>query len=447
MANKNFYTEEKEALSLLELNQKIRETLEIGLPDHYWVRAEMSDVRVNATSGHCYLEFVEKNPNNGQLLAKVRGTIWARVFRMLKPYFESETQQLFTSGIKVMVKVAVEFHELYGLSLTVLDIDPTYTLGDMARKRMEIIKQLKEDGVFEMNKELPLPTLPQRIAIITSPTAAGYEDFLNQLKHNKAGYIFYTKLFPALMQGSKTEESIIQALDQVYQHRDFFDAVVIIRGGGATSDLNSFDSYPLAANCAQFPLPIITGIGHERDDTIVDLVAHTRLKTPTAVAEFLIACLDEQDQEIEELRTRMMIRTIGQLEEASDTLRKLNQQIPTIVKLNLEQAKSRLKSMTGAIPLTISRLLTNEHALLGKIQLRLHDKTIATLMNERHGLQAMEQFLRMASPEYILKRGYSLTLKEGKIIKSVSDINIGDTLTTKFMDGEITNLVKNKLNK
>ncbi|MEG1544209.1 MAG: exodeoxyribonuclease VII large subunit, partial [Tannerellaceae bacterium] len=215
---------------------------------------EMSDVRVNASSGHCYLEFIEKNQQTGMLMAKVRGSVWAKTFHMLKPYFEQETGQLFASGLKVLVKVSVEFHELYGFSLTVLDIDPAYTVGDMVRRRMDIIRQLKEEGVFTLNKELSLPPLPQRIAVITSSTAAGYEDFLHQLADNKAGYAFYPKLFPALMQGDKTEVSVIAALDRIYRHADNFDVVVIIRGGGSTSDLNSFDSYPLAANCAQFPV-------------------------------------------------------------------------------------------------------------------------------------------------------------------------------------------------
>ena len=293
--------DDKTIFTLSELTGAVRDTLEATFPETYWVRAETSDVRVNAASGHCYLEFIEKNPKTNQLVAKARGSIWAKVFRMLKPYFEMETGQTFTSGLKVLVKVTIEFHELYGFSLNVVDIDPTYTIGDMARKRQEIIRQLQADGVFTLNKELTFPDFPTRIAVITSPTAAGYEDFLNQLLHNQAGYPFYPKLFPALMQGEKTEESVIAALERIDACREYFDVVVIIRGGGATSDLNSFDSYLLAAHCAQFPLPIITGIGHERDDTIVDLVAHTRLKTPTAVAAFLIHCLDQQAATLNDL--------------------------------------------------------------------------------------------------------------------------------------------------
>ena len=301
--------------SLQELTSQVRSSLLECFPETYWVRAETSDVRINASSGHCYLEFVEKNPMTNQLVAKAKASIWAKTFRMLKPYFEMETKQPFTSGIKVLVCVTVEFHELYGFSLNVVDIDPTYTLGDMAKKRLEIINQLKEEGVFTLNKELPLPVLPKRIAVVTSPTAAGYEDFMNQLMHNQAGYPFYVKLFPAWMQGERTETSIIEALERIDEHRELFDVVVIIRGGGATSDLNSFDSYLLAANCAQFPLPIITGIGHERDDTIVDLVAHTRLKTPTAVAAFLIGCMDKAAVDLEELQHSLCENTRNILQE------------------------------------------------------------------------------------------------------------------------------------
>ena len=447
MANNSFPQKERDSLSLLELNQKIKRTLEKGFLDNYWIKAEMSDVRVNASSGHCYLEFVEMEPLTGQLVAKVRGTIWARVFRMLKPYFESETGQLFTSGIKVLVLVSVEFHEVYGLNLTVLDIDPTYTLGDIARRRLEIINKLKEDGIYEMNKELPMPLLPQRIAIITSPTAAGYEDFLDQLRKNKGGYVFYTKLFPAIMQGNKTEESIIAALDRIFNYRELFDVVVIIRGGGATSDLNSFDSYPLAANCAQFPLPIITGIGHERDDTIVDLVAHTRLKTPTAVAEYLISCLEEEDLAIQDLKSRIISGVIDQVRDNQEELARLYRSLPALVKLNLEQAKSKLKGFTTKIPFSVSNVLVNERSVLERAKILLHDKTKTLLMGEKHYLINTEQFLRMASPEYILKRGYSLTTKNGKIITRANDIAIGDKLTIRFFDGDVISKVEQKRKK
>ena len=247
----------QDALSLFDLNALVRRSLEQCLPDEYWIQAELSDVRSNAT-GHCYLEFVQKDPRSNSLVAKARGTIWNNVYRLLKPYFEESTGQLFTSGIKVLVKVTVQFHELYGYSLTIQDIDPTYTLGDMARRRREILLQLEEEGVLTLNKELDMPELPQRIAVVSSATAAGYGDFCHQLQHNPRGFFFYTELFSALMQGNQVEESILTALDCINDRREVFDAVVIIRGGGATSDLSGFDTYLLAASVSYTHLTLPT---------------------------------------------------------------------------------------------------------------------------------------------------------------------------------------------
>lgn len=440
--NLNNLSGEKEALSLLELNTRIRGALSRAFPETCWVRAEMSDVRVNTSSGHCYLEFVEKNVQTGQLVAKVRGSIWAKTFRMLKPYFEMETGQMFASGLKVLVKVSVEFHELYGLSLTVLDIDPAYTLGDMVRKRMEIIRQLQEEGVFTLNKELPFPLLPRRIAIITSSTAAGYEDFMNQLTRNKGGYPFYTKLFPALMQGERTEASVIAALDRIYQHQDLFDVVVIIRGGGATSDLNSFDSYLLAANCAQFPLPIITGIGHERDDTVVDLVAHTRMKTPTAVAEFLISRMDSVGEELESLRQDVSLLAMDILSRQKNYLQLVVTRFPSIVTSRIERNRSGLQTIASRLPAMASGLLSRRQSVLENTELRLRNGITSKLSESGRFIQLTEQFIKMASPDYILKRGYSLALKDGKIIKHASDLRAGEELTTRFIDGEIKSIIK-----
>lgn len=440
--NLNNLSGEKEALSLLELNTRIRGALSRAFPETCWVRAEMSDVRVNTSSGHCYLEFVEKNVQTGQLVAKVRGSIWAKTFRMLKPYFEMETGQMFASGLKVLVKVSVEFHELYGLSLTVLDIDPAYTLGDMVRKRMEIIRQLQEEGVFTLNKELPFPLLPRRIAIITSPTAAGYEDFMNQLTRNKGGYPFYTKLFPALMQGERTEASVIAALDRIYQHQDLFDVVVIIRGGGATSDLNSFDSYLLAANCAQFPLPIITGIGHERDDTVVDLVAHTRMKTPTAVAEFLISRMDSVGEELESLRQDVSLLAMDILSRQKNYLQLVATRFPSIVTSRIERNRSGLQTIASRLPAMASGLLSRRQSVLENTELRLRNGITSKLSEDVRFIQLTEQFIKMASPDYILKRGYSLALKDGKIIKHASDLRAGEELTNRFIDGEIKSIIK-----
>ena len=433
---------DKQALSLVELNQRIRMTLEQAFPDTYWVRAEMSDVRENGASGHCYLEFIEKDPRNGQLLAKVRGAIWAKTFRLLKPYFEMETGQRFVSGLKVLVRVTVDFHELYGLSLTVVDIDPAYTLGDMARKRLEIIRQLQEEGVFELNKELPLPLLPRRIALISSSTAAGYEDFMNQLTHNRAGYPFYVKLFPALMQGERTEESVIAALDRIYAHQELFDVVALLRGGGATSDLNSFDSYLLAANCAQFPLPILTGIGHERDDTVVDLVAHTRLKTPTAVAEFLIARMDQAAQTVEELQQTMTQSASVRLLQEKQRLQCYATRLPALVGQRMERNRTLLHQLGAKLPTMAQGFVERKRAMVDRLAMQLRNATTTHLAEKQRFLQLQEQFVRMASPDYILRRGYSLTLREGKIIKRAEELHVGEELTTRFMDGEVKSIIK-----
>ena len=427
----------KQTYSLSELTGEIHDVLKEAFPDTYWVRAETSDVHINSASGHCYLEFIEKDTQSNQIIAKARGAIWAKTFRMLKPYFEMETGKHFTSGLKVLVRVSIDFHEVYGFNLNVVDIDPSYTLGDLVRKRQEIIRQLQEEGVFTLNKELSLPALPQRIAVITSPTAAGYEDFINQLFYNKAGYPFYVKLFPALMQGEKTEESIIAALERIDSHRELFDAVVIIRGGGATSDLNSFDSYLLAANCAQFPLPIITGIGHERDDTIIDLVAHTRLKTPTAVAAFLINCMDQAAEQLNLLQQALCTDTLSILQEKKQTLQRIGTLLPATVNNRIERNRSALNLLASKLPTITSGLLERNKNQLELMHQRIHTAISSRLLKESRFIELQEQFIRMASPDYILKRGYSLTLRDGKILKSAKAVKSGDHLTTRFSDGEI----------
>jgi exodeoxyribonuclease VII large subunit len=409
----------REELSLSELAGRVKSAITRTFAGACWVRAEMSDVRPNV-SGHCYLEFVEKNARTGQLIAKMRASIWAKTFLLLKPFFERETGQPFASGLKVLVKVSVEYHELYGFSLNVLDIDPSYTVGDMIRKRMEIIRRLQDEGVFTLNKELPFPVLPRRIAVVTSPTAAGYEDFVNQLTGNRAGYPFYLKLFPAIMQGEKTEASVIAALERVFSHVDCFDLVVIIRGGGATSELSSFDSYLLAANCAQFPLPILTGIGHERDDTVLDLVAHTRMKTPTAVAEFLIGCMDRAGKELQLLGARLPAAAINRM----------------------ERSRSQLRLLAAQLPASTSSLLNKHHNLLLTLQANMQRTLHTRIADQTHFLKLTEQFLRMASPDYILKRGYSLTLKNGQIVKRASSFAPGDEMTTRFTDGEVKSRVE-----
>ncbi|AEW20387.1 exodeoxyribonuclease VII, large subunit [Tannerella forsythia 92A2] len=428
-------SERPDALSLTQLNRLVKTALDEALPGTYWVRAETSEVRVNATSGHCYLEFVEKDETTGQLVAKSRGTIWARNFAVLRTYFEQETGQTFISGLKVLVNVSVEYHELYGLSLTVHDIDPSYTLGDMARKRMEVIRRLQEEGVFDLNKELTLAILPQRIAVISSPTAAGYEDFVNQLIHNDYGFPFYVKLFPALMQGEKTEESVIAALDRIYAHRELFDVVVLIRGGGSAADLSSFDSYTLAANCAQFPLPIITGIGHERDDSVVDNVAHTRMKTPTAVAAFLINRMAEQLALLDELRRTVCEATRNQLTVKKTTWQILATRFPVFVTGHLERHRTSLHTLAARLS-SVPQLLEKHTEQLEHAPMHIQKAVSAMLTRHTHELALSEQHIKLASPDHILKRGYTLTLKDGKIVKHAADLSAGDEISVRFTDGE-----------
>ena len=445
------------AMSLQELNLVIKDAISDALPTTYWVRAEMSDVRVNTSSGHCYLEFIEKDEYSGHIIAKARGTIWARTFMMLKPYFEHETGQAFVSGLKVLVNVSVEFHEVYGYSISVHDIDPSYTMGDMVKRRKEIVLRLQQEGIFDLNRELSLPLLPQRIAVITSSTAAGYEDFTNQLLENEYGFSFYIKLFPAVMQGEKTEESIIDALDIIFPYTKLFDVVVIIRGGGSTSELSCFDSYPLAANCAQFPLPVITGIGHERDDTVVDMVAHTRLKTPTAVASFLIECMAREAGRLHELEQVICDEVTARILHEKAVIQSLTVKLPVMVSGRIEKQRNQLHAITAhlsALPRRISHsaekldeflprlnraantMISTRSALIADMPSRLRRASENRCSECMRVIELNEQYIKMVSPEYILKRGYTLTLKDGKIVKHSAQLSSGDNISIKFADGE-----------
>jgi exodeoxyribonuclease VII large subunit len=291
-------------ISLLELNRSIQEKIKLNFPESLWVVAEISELKINR-SGHCYLELIEKDAINENIIAKSRATIWAYTFRMLKPYFESVTGHELASGLKILIQVTVEFHALYGFNLNITDIDPSYTLGDLARKKAETLRKLEEDGIIHMNKELAFPIVPQKIAVISSETAAGYQDFVHQLTNNKYGYKYYIKLFPSLMQGLQAEESIIDALERIFKNEHFFDIVVLIRGGGSQADLNCFNNYLLAANVAQYPIPVLTGIGHDKDESIVDMVAYQKLKTPTAVAEYIIEKTLDFEQRIDFYKERI----------------------------------------------------------------------------------------------------------------------------------------------
>jgi exodeoxyribonuclease VII large subunit len=405
-------------LSLSQLNSLVAQEVKNAFPETYWLMAETSDVRTS--NRHCYLEFVEKNPHNNSLIAKARGYIWANTFEMLKPYFEQKTGRCFESGLKVLVKVSVEFHPVYGYGLNVCDIDPTYTLGDLQARRQAILQQLAEEGILSMNKELEMPVLPQRIAVISSATAAGYGDFFQHLTGNSSGFVFYTKLFPAIMQGELTESSIISALDKIFEHKDAFDVVVIIRGGGATSDLASFDSYLLAANCAQFPLPVITGIGHERDDTVLDFVSFYRAKTPTAVADFLINAVEETAAALSDCQAEITGGANEILETCDGNLQILISRLPLFVNNLIEGKKNRLENYQQKIQQAVRHLITTQ-------ELQLKEKG---------------SYFKLSSPAYILAKGYSITFKNGKAIKSAKELQPGDRIETALAEGKVVSEVK-----
>ncbi len=407
------------SISLSELTDRIQETIRNNFDTPVWIRAEISELRENQ-NGHCYLEFVEKDEQTDNLLTKTKAIIWSSTYRMLKPYFESSTGETFRAGLKVLVAVTVDFSGLYGFSLNIKDIDPTFTIGELAARRLKIIRQLEADGIADMNKQLLLTSLPQRLAIISSPTAAGYGDFMNQLQNNPRHFAFHTRLFAAIMQGENAETSIIAALDKVFAFADLFDAVIIIRGGGATTDLACFDSYELALNCAQFPLPVITGIGHQRDNTILDMVAHSSLKTPTAVAEFLIQRLISTEN----------VLTSKYAELINLVKHKINSenQLLTNIQWRLKQS---LQSSSASKWLTVEKQLN-----------RLKNNVRLLLSAEKNRLLLIARTVETHSPAYLLKHGYSITTLNGKRITSVKGLKKGETIRTYLHDGDFESNIK-----
>lgn len=403
-------------LSLFELNRIVRETIECEMPNEYWVEAELSECR--ESRGHCYMELIEKDEQTATPIAKASAKCWASKWMLVRPYFERATGQWLVAGMKVLLKVYPQFHEAFGFSWIVTDIDPTYTLGDMARKRQEIIRKLKEEGVFDLQKELTLPIFCQRIAVISSETAAGYGDFCNQLSNNPYGFQFQTQLFPAIMQGEGVEQSIINALERIYDQP--FDCVVIIRGGGATSDMSGFDTLALAEHVANFPLPIITGIGHDRDESILDMVSHTRVKTPTAAAALLI----------------------DHLKEMLDTVMNAQNSITRLVQQKLSTLSAQLSNVSEAIPRLFTIVKTRQEAKIDALQQRIPMLLERRLLAENHRLQLMEEKLKALDPQLLLKRGYSITLHNGRAVKDATTLKAGDEIETRLAQGLIHSIVK-----
>lgn len=401
----------RDSISLFQLNQQIAEVINMTFNDYYWIVAEISEIRT-ASNGHCYLELIEKSPHSSTIVARARATIWNNRWTICKTAFEATTGQPLVAGIKILVMAKVQMHEAYGLSLNIVDIDPSFTLGEMALRRQEIIKKLRDEGVIDMNKELDIPLLPQRIAIVSASQAAGYGDFCHQIDNNEYGVRFYHHLFAASMQGANTETSIISALNRIYEHQELFDLVVIIRGGGGVADLSCFDSYDLAINVANFPLPVIVGIGHERDNTILDIVAHTSVKTPTAAAAFLIDLLGEQYCHLDDLKNTMT----------------------EAISWRMENNRNQISRCVSAIKSTHIKLRDQiNHLDMLSDRAKLFARV--NIDNHRQRLEHIASTIDLCKPENILSRGFSITRIDGKAIKDTTGIPSGTKVETTTANG------------
>lgn len=424
------------AYSLLELNTLVRRTIELGLPGQLWVEAELAEAR--ESRGHCYMELIQKDDSTNTPVARASAKCWRQTWMMLRAHFERTTGQMFHAGMKVRLRVYAQFHEAYGFSWIVTDIDPYFTVGDMARRRQEIVRQLKAEGVFDLNRELDFPMFAQRIAVISSETAAGYGDFCNQLADNDYGFSFTTRLFPAVMQGEQVEQSVIAALDRINRCSDEFDCVVIIRGGGATSDMSGFDTLPLAENVANFPLPVITGIGHNRDESIIDMVAHTRVKTPTAAAALLISRLKATADLIDSCRERVLRAVSRRMETERMRLGRLSERIPTLFSVVRTRHESRLEIMQRRLTAAITRRLTAEHHRVETLTQSLAPLTERRMTAERHRLDMLAQRAKALDPTLLLRRGYSITLHQGRAVRDAGELKPGDKIVTRLATGSIT---------
>jgi exodeoxyribonuclease VII large subunit len=455
---------ERTILSLYDLNKNIQEVIRTSLSDTYWVKTEIAQLKENY-SGHCYLEIIEKDTESDRIIAQAKATIWANTYRILKPYFETTTNRKLTEGLKILICVKVEYHALYGLSLNVTDIDPAFTVGDLAIKKAEIIRRLKEEGVFDMNKQIKFPLVPQRIAVISSETAAGFTDFTNHLDNNPFHYHFSVKLFPSTMQGNNAEESIIESLEKINDSLEQFDAVAIIRGGGSQTDLSCFDNYLLASHVAQFPLPVLTGIGHEQDESITDLVAHLRLKTPTAVADHLIDCFQNVDLALDDYNLHLS-EIVGNI--ISDQNIKLEQfvyRLPVAVNDFLKQEDKVINSVLIRTLKANEKRIRKEEYLHHKFELMASSGTkyfinkLNSLLDQKTGFMKnivsakvqmqyalLDKYRNLADysdPENILKRGFSITYHKGKLVTDSESLLETDIIETRLKKGTVNSEVKN----
>ena len=427
-------------LTLFELNSLVRGVLETTLSSAYWVEAELSEAR--EVRGHCYMELIQKDIFSATPVARASAKCWKTQWTRLRPKFEQITGQPLHAGMKVLLLVTANFHEAYGFSWIVQDIDPTYTMGDMARKRLEIIRQLKEQGIFDMQKELSIPMFAQRIAVISSEHAAGYGDFCNQLETNDYGFVFYPKLFPAVMQGEQVEHSIIAALNDINAQAQLFDAVVIIRGGGATADMSGFDTLLLAENVANFPLPVITGIGHERDESILDMVSNTRVKTPTAAAAFLIGNLANVWTHIGNCQDRIATCVGQRMERQRNRLNRCADRIPMLFSLVKTRQEARLDRLAAQMVSLIGNRLTQNRHRLQLICTNIRPAIAKRITRENNHLEQLDIRLKALDPQTLLKRGYSITLHKGKAVRDASEVKAGDEIETQVENGRIRSIVR-----
>lgn len=432
------------ALTLYELNNLVSEVISSVMPDEYWVEAEISELRV--VRGNCYMELVQKAEDTRTPVARASAKCWRTYWILVQSSFERVTGRQLCPGMKVMMRVHADFHEAYGFSWIVTDINPEYTLGDIARRRREIIARLKEEGVFDLQKELIIPLFAQRVAVISSDNAAGYDDFCNQLQNNEKGLAFSVKLYPAVMQGESTETSVIDALDRIYKDEDKFDVVVIIRGGGATSDLSGFDTLNLAENVANFPLPIIVGIGHNRDESVLDLVANMSVKTPTAAAAFLIDRLAAVAARVDAAATSLSKYVTNRIEQEKSRIKYLSTVLPSLYAAVKSRENMRISRMSDSLYVAVRQIVASEKARLDLMPQRLSGAWRQAVTGESHRLQMLEQRVAASDPKRMLARGYTLTLHDGRAVTDLSSLKKGDMLTTLFAGGEVVSEV-NKISK
>jgi len=426
------------AYNLSELNAIIRETLDVTFPDTVWVVAEISETRCNS-KGHCYLELVEKKDDI--VIAQIKANIWAYTYRSVSHKFEHRTGETLRKGMKILLSAEVTFHELYGLSLNIKDIDPTYSLGEMARRKKETIDRLNREGLIGLNKALPLPSVAQRIALISSESAAGYGDFVNHIENNPHGYKIFHVLYRALMQGQGAEETIISALSSIKDRSYLYDVVVIIRGGGSQVDLSCFDSYTLAVAVARFPLPVITGIGHERDDTVCDIVAHTRMKTPTAAAGFIIDGIKTFEERLIAFERRLIYRTRDVLKEEEHRFRHIIQNFGKIITRRFHAEDKRLHANIHRLIYGANQVIAASANSLAMEIASLGSFARAALQSQDDRVRHLEQGIRLLDPVNVLKRGYSITYLNNKAVKAVSEVSEGDIIKTRLCEGSIKSKV------